>query len=65
MTLEANNQWNICINGDRVTLTRMNNGRAVEAYRPTSKEGALLDLALIIQGYQPARNLPRLDELTD
>ena len=65
MPLEVIEEWNVAITGDRVTLTRVKNGKAVETYRPTSKEGALLDLALIIQGYQPARDLPRLDELTD
>lgn len=54
--------WEMEINGDKVTLTRKIEGKAVETYAPVSKNKASVFVVAAIQGFQPPRNLLNLDK---
>lgn len=54
--------WVVDVLEDGVHLTRMHNGRPCESYRVVSCEVAVIWMAAVIQGYQPPRDLRRLDK---
>ncbi len=54
--------WVVDMLRDGVHLTRMHNGFPCESYRAVSPAEAVIWLAAVIQGYQPPRDLRRLDK---
>lgn len=55
--------WSIQIDGERVTLRRMNpEGRCIESYCPVSPTLAMIYLSAVLGGYQPPMSLKHLDK---
>lgn len=54
--------WVIDVRKEGVHLRRMHNGVPCESYRDVSPAVAAIWVAAIIQGYQPPRDLRRLDK---
>jgi hypothetical protein len=49
--------WMIEVNVDGVMMTRMHDGKSVEAYRRVDHRTGAVYAAAITQGFQPPRNL--------
>jgi hypothetical protein len=45
--------WQVNIGKEKAMLTRLENGKAVESYRPTDKASALKGIDSILQGLKP------------
>ncbi len=61
-----NEHWTIKTdNKNMVTFTRKINEQPIESYAPVTKDMASVFAVAIIQGFEPPRNLVRLDTLVD
>lgn len=45
--------WQVNIGKEKAMLTRLENGKTVESYRPTDKASALKDIESVLQGLKP------------
>ncbi len=64
MLLE-NQEIRIKVEDGKYFLSRYENGKVKEQYRPETHEVIQIWIVSVLNGFQPPRNLVRLDKLTD
>lgn len=64
MILE-NQEIRIEVKDGKYFLSRYENGKVKEQYRPETIEVILVWIVSVLNGFQPPRNLVHLDKLTD